>query len=165
VIVQDLHLLVREPPAHRAWVDVHQVLEDSLKLVRNDLRHRARLEKDFQPVPLVEADEARLGQVFLNLLLNAVQAMSDRNAARNVLRVATHTSQAGEVVVEVHDTGEGMKPEVLLRLFEPFFTTRANSLGMGLSVSHAIVTSLGGTLRVESELGVGTRVTVTLPPE
>ncbi|MFL5343770.1 MAG: PhnD/SsuA/transferrin family substrate-binding protein [Hyalangium sp.] len=165
VIVQDLHLLVREPPAHRAWVDVQQVLEDSLKLVRNDLRHRARLEKDFQAVPLVEADEARLGQVFLNLLLNAVQAMSDRNAGRNVLRVVTRTSPAGEVVVEIQDTGEGMKPEVLARLFEPFFTTRPNSLGMGLSVSHAIVTSLGGSLRVESEVGVGTRVTVILPPQ
>jgi two-component system NtrC family sensor kinase len=163
LIVQDLHLLVREPPAHRAWVNVHQVLEDGLKAVRNDLRHRARVEKDFQLVPLVEADEARLGQVFLNLMLNAVQAMSDREAARNVLRVATRTSPAGEVIVEIEDTGEGMKPEVLVRLFEPFFTTRPSSMGMGMSVSHAIVTSLGGTLRVESQPGVGTRVTVTLP--
>jgi signal transduction histidine kinase len=165
VIVQDLHLLVREPPAHRAWVDIHQVLEDSLKLVRNELRHRARLDKDFQPVPLVEADEARLGQVFLNVLLNAVQAMSDRDAARNVLRVSTRTSASGEIIVEVQDTGVGMKPEVLARLFEPFFTTRPNSLGMGLSVSHAIITSLGGTLRAESQVGVGTLITITLPPE
>jgi len=163
LIVHDLHLLVREPPTHRAWVNVHQVLEDGLKAVRNDLRHRARLEKDFQPVPLVEADEARLGQVFLNLMLNAVQSMSDRDAARNVLRVATRTSPAGEVIVEIQDTGAGMKPEVMARLFEPFFTTRPNSMGMGLSVSHAIVTSLGGTLRVESQAGVGTHVTVTLP--
>jgi two-component system NtrC family sensor kinase len=163
LIVHDLHLLVREPPTHRAWVNVHQVLEDGLNALRNELRHRARLEKDFQPVPLVEADEARLGQVFLNLMLNAVQSMSDRNAARNVLRVATRTSPAGEVVVEIQDTGEGMKPEVMARLFEPFFTTRPNSMGMGLSVSHAIVTSLGGTLRVESQPGQGTHVTVTLP--
>ena len=83
------------------------MLEDALKLVRGELRHRARLEKDFQPVPLVEADEARLGQVFLNLLLNAVQAMSERDAARNVLRVATRTGEAGEVVIEVQDTGAG----------------------------------------------------------
>ncbi|WP_224242094.1 PhnD/SsuA/transferrin family substrate-binding protein [Hyalangium gracile] len=165
VIVQDLHLLVREPPTHRAWVDVQQVLEDSLKLVRNDLRHRARLEKDFQPVPLVEADEARLGQVFLNVLLNAVQAMSDRDAARNVLRVSTRASPAGEIIVEVQDTGVGMTPEVMARIFEPFFTTRPNALGMGLSVSHAIITSLGGTLRTESQPGVGTLITITLPPE
>ncbi|HYH98812.1 PhnD/SsuA/transferrin family substrate-binding protein [Hyalangium sp.] len=163
LIVENLHLLVREPLAHRAWVDVQHVLEDGLSVVSNDLRHRARLEKDFQPVPLVEADEARLGQVFLNLMLNAVQAMSDREAARNVLRVATRTSPAGEIIVEIKDTGEGMKPEVMMRLFEPFFTTRPGSTGMGMPVSHAIVTSLGGTLRVESEPGVGTRVTVTLP--
>ncbi|WP_224370217.1 PhnD/SsuA/transferrin family substrate-binding protein [Hyalangium versicolor] len=165
VIIQSLDLLVRESPANRAWVDVHQVLEGSLKLVSNDLRHRARLERDFQPVPLVEADEARLGLVFLNVLLNAVQAMSDRDAARNVLRVRTRTSPAGHIVVEVEDTGEGMKPEVLARLFEPFFTTRPNSLGMGLSVSHAIITSLGGTLQAESQFGLGTLITITLPPE
>jgi signal transduction histidine kinase len=91
--------------------------------------------------------------------------MADRDAPRNVLRVATRTSPAGELVVEIQDTGEGMKPEVLARLFEPFFTTRASRMGMGLSVSHAIVTSLGGTLRVESEPGTGTRITVTLPVE
>ncbi len=165
LIVQNLHLMVRERSTQRPWVDVHQVLEDSLKLVRNELRHRARLEKDFQHVPLVEADEARLGQVFLNLMLNAVQAMSDRDAARNVLRVATRSSPAGEVIVEIQDTGEGMTPEVMARIFEPFFSTRSGSMGMGLSVCHAIVTSLGGNLRVESHPGVGTRVTVTLPIE
>jgi two-component system NtrC family sensor kinase len=163
VIVQDLRLLAREPPRHKARVNVHTVLEDTLKLVRNELRHRGRLEKDFQPVPPVEADEARLGQVFLNLMLNAVQAMSEQEAARNVLTVTARTGPASEVVVEVQDTGTGMTPEVLAQLFEPFFTTRANNVGMGLSVSHAIVTSLGGTLRAESQPGVGTRFTVTLP--
>jgi signal transduction histidine kinase len=164
LIVQDFRLLAREPPRHKAKVNVHPVLEDTLKLVRNELRHRARLEKDFQPVPLVEADEARLGQVFLNLMLNAVQAMSEQDAARNVLTVTTRLSPEGQVVVEVQDTGSGMTPEVLSKLGEPFFTTRPNSVGMGLSVSHAIVTSLGGTLRAESQPGVGTRFTVTLPP-
>ncbi|MDC0708245.1 PhnD/SsuA/transferrin family substrate-binding protein [Stigmatella sp. ncwal1] len=162
-IIQDLRTLAREPPTHRARVDLHPVLEDALKLVRNELRHRGRLEKDFQPVPTVEADEARLGQVFLNLMINAVQAMSEQDAQRNVLRVSTRTGPAGEAIVEVQDTGAGMTPEVLSRLFEPFFTTRSNSAGMGLSVSHAIVTSLGGTLRAESELGTGTLFTVTLP--
>ncbi len=139
------------------------MLEDSLKLIRGELRHRARLEKDFQPVPPVEADEARLGQVFLNLLLNAVQAMSEQDAARNVLRVTTRANASGEVVIEVQDTGAGMTPEVLSRLFEPFFTTRMSSTGMGLSVSHAIVTSLGGSLRAESQPGVGTLFTIVLP--
>ncbi|PTL76794.1 sensor histidine kinase [Vitiosangium sp. GDMCC 1.1324] len=162
VIVQDLRMLSRAPPEHREPVEVVPVLEHALSLVRGELRHRARLEKDFRPVPPVEGDEARLGQVFVNLLLNAVQAMSELDATRNVLRVATYTGPAGEVVVEVQDTGVGMPPEVLARLFEPFFTTRPASTGLGLSVSHAIITSLGGTLRAESREGVGTTFTVIL---
>ncbi len=162
-IVQDLRMLSRAPPEHLEWVDVVPVLEHSLNLIRGELRHRARLEKDFRPVPPVEADEAKLGQVFLNLLQNAVQAMNELDAARNVLRVATYTGPGGEVVVEIQDTGAGMSPEVLARLFEPFFTTRPASTGLGLSVSHAIVTSLGGTLRAESREGVGTTLMVILP--
>jgi C4-dicarboxylate-specific signal transduction histidine kinase len=164
IIVQDLRALTRKPPEYRTRVEVHPVLEQALKLVRGELLHRARLEKDFQPVPQVEADEARLMQVFLNLLFNAVQAMSEAEVERNVLRVATYTTPSGEVVVEVQDTGVGMSPEVLAHVFDPFFTTRKSATGLGLSVSHAIVTSLGGTLRAESRQGVGTTLTAVLPP-
>jgi signal transduction histidine kinase/ABC-type phosphate/phosphonate transport system substrate-binding protein len=163
-IVEDLRTLSRKPPEYRTRVDIHPMLENALKLVRGELRHRGRLEKDFRPVPQVDADEARLVQVFLHLLLNAVQAMSEADAARNVLRVATYTGAGGEVVVEVQDTGKGMPAEVLAHVFEPFVTTRKSSRGLGLSVSHAIVTSLGGTLRVESQEGVGTLFTATFPP-
>jgi signal transduction histidine kinase len=162
-IVQDLRLLSRAPPEHRETVDMVPVLEHALGLVRGELRHRARLEKDFRPVPRVEGDEARLVQVFVSVLLNAVQAMNELDATRNVLRVSTYTGPAGEAVVEVQDTGVGMPPEVLARVFEPFFTTRPASTGLGLSVSHAIITSLGGTLRAESREGVGTTLTVILP--
>ncbi|AKJ08408.1 sensory box histidine kinase [Archangium gephyra] len=162
-IVQDLRLLSRAPPEHRETVEVVPALEHALGLVRGELRHRARLEKDFRPVPRVEGDEARLVQVFVSLMLNAVQAMNELDATRNVLRVSTYTGPAGEVVVQVQDTGVGMPAEVLARLFEPFFTTRPASTGLGLSVSHAIVTSLGGTLRAESREGVGTTLTVILP--
>ncbi len=162
-IEQDLHRLTREASQRRARVHVHPVLEDTLKLVRSELRHRARLETDFQPVPHVEADEAGLGHVFLNLILNALQAMSEQNVTRNVLRVATRVNEAGQVLIEVQDTGTGMTPEVLEHLFEPFYTTRPTSTGMGLAVSHSIVTSLGGSLRAESQPGEGTLFTVTLP--
>jgi signal transduction histidine kinase len=163
-IEQDLRRLTREASERRTRVHVHPVLEDTLKNVRSELRHRARLEKDLQPVPHVEADEAGLGQVFLNLILNAVQAMSEQNVTRNVLRVATRVSEAGEVIIEIQDTGAGMTPDVLEHLFEPFYTTRPSSTGMGLAVSHSIVTSLGGTLRAESQPGHGTLFTITLPP-
>jgi two-component system, NtrC family, sensor kinase len=163
IIVQDLRSLSRKPLEYRTRVDVHAVLEDALKLVRGELRHRARLEKDFRPVPPVDADEARMLQIFLNLLLNAVQAMSDATADRNVLRVATSTGAGGEVVVEVQDTGAGMPPEVLAHVFDPFFTARKSNAGLGLSVSHALVTSLGGSLRAESQEGVGTTFIAHLP--
>jgi signal transduction histidine kinase len=121
------------------------------------------LETDFRPVPRVEGDESRLTQVFVNLLLNALQAMDEPDVANNVLRVAAYTGETGELVVEIQDTGRGMSPEVVARIFEPFFTTRRTSTGLGLSVSHAIVTGLGGTLRADSREGEGTLLTVILP--
>jgi signal transduction histidine kinase len=163
-IVQDLRMLSREPSPYKARVEVHPVLEDALKLVRNELRNRIRLEKELHPVPMVEADEARLGQVFLNLLLNAAQGMSEEDVSRNVLRVSTRTSSRGEAIIEIHDSGPEIPPDVLARIFEPFFSTHPSAVGLGLSVSHAIVTGLGGTLRAESAEGQGTTITVILPP-
>ncbi|MCY1078572.1 PhnD/SsuA/transferrin family substrate-binding protein [Archangium lansingense] len=162
-IVQDLRTLSRKPPEHQARVEVQPVLENALKLIRGELSHRARLERDFFEIPAVDADEARLSQLFLNLLLNAVQSMNPAEAAQNVLRVAAYTGEEGEVVVEVQDTGKGLAPEALSRIFEPFVATLPGSTGLGLSVSHAIVTGLGGTLRAESREGRGTLITITLP--
>jgi two-component system, NtrC family, sensor kinase len=162
-IVQDLRTLSRKPPEHRARVDVRPVLDNALKLVRGELYLRARLERDFHEVPVVDADEARLSQLFLNVLLNAVQSMDEEGVARNVLRVAAYTGDEGQVVVEVQDSGRGLPPEALARLFEPFIAAQGHGTGLGLSVSHAIVTGLGGTLRAESHEGRGTLLTVTLP--
>jgi two-component system, NtrC family, sensor kinase len=162
-IVQDLRTLSRKPPEHRARVDVRPVLDNALKLVRGELVARARLERDFHEVPAVDADEARLSQLFLNLLLNAVHSMEVSDTACNVLRVAVYTGEEGEVVVEVQDTGRGLPPEALSRIFEPFVAAHTLNTGLGLSVSHAIVTSLGGTLRAESHEGRGTLLTLTLP--
>jgi signal transduction histidine kinase/ABC-type phosphate/phosphonate transport system substrate-binding protein len=162
-IVQELRMLSRGPSPHGSRVNVHPVLEDALKLVRNELRYRVRLEKELHPVPMVGADEARLSQVFLNLLLNAVRSMPNEDAARNVLRVCTRTGPGGEAIIEFQDTGPGHSPEVLARIFEPFFSTNPSTAGLGLSVSHAIVTGLGGNLSAESRQGEGTTFTVTFP--
>ncbi|XXF79938.1 PhnD/SsuA/transferrin family substrate-binding protein [Myxococcaceae bacterium GXIMD 01537] len=163
-IVQDLRMLTREPSPHRARVNVHRVLEDVLRLVRTELRHRARLEKELHPLPMVEADEARLGQVFLNILLHSAQAMSEDEAAHNVLSVRTRVGPNGEALIEFQDTAPALPPEVLVRLFEPFYSTHPSTVGLGLSVSHAIVTGMGGSLRAESHPGEGTTFIVTLPP-
>lgn len=163
-IVQDLKLFSRESESGET-VDINQVLEASLRVTGNEIRHRARLIKDLRPVPHVEANESRLGQVFLNLLTNAAQAINEGHAQTNVIRVVTRCSPEGEVVVEIHDTGCGIDPADMERLFAPFFTTKPVGVGtgLGLSICHHIVTSYRGRIAVESQPGRGSTFRVTLP--
>jgi signal transduction histidine kinase len=146
-------------------LDVAQVLEAALAMIANEIRHRAKLVKDFVPVPEVVANEARLGQVFLNLLMNAVQALPEERTDTNEIRVVVRTASSHRVAVEVHDNGIGIAPQVRGRIFEPFFTTKPVGIGtgLGLAICHGIVTSLGGVLSVESEVGKGSTFRVELP--
>jgi PAS domain S-box-containing protein len=163
VIVRDLRMLSRTDEAG-APIDARRALESALRLARPDIEARAHLTQDLAPVPLVLANEARLGQVFLNLLVNAVQAMADTPRDRNVLR-ATARADSGHVVVEVADTGCGIAPEVLPRIFDPFFTTKppGEGTGLGLSICHELVSGFGGRIEVQSEVGRGTVFRVMLP--
>ncbi len=167
-IVRGLRTFSRGDDEPRGPVHVVQVLTASLDIAHNALRHRARLRRDFQPVPPVEANEARLGQVFLNLLVNAAQAIDeDSPAEANEVSVSVAWNPARErVVVSVQDTGRGIPPALLGRVFDPFFTTKTvgEGTGLGLSICHGIVKGLGGDLEVESTLGVGTTFRVLLPP-
>jgi CheY-like chemotaxis protein/anti-sigma regulatory factor (Ser/Thr protein kinase) len=140
------------------------VVEATLNMVWNEIRHRARLVKDFGPVPNVRANDARLGQIVLNLLLNAAQAIPEGDVENNEIRVVTRAS-GDYVLLEVRDTGAGIQREDLGRVFEPFFTTKPIGVGtgLGLSISHGIVTSLGGRIEVESKQGTGTTFRVLLP--
>ncbi|WP_257453574.1 ATP-binding protein [Archangium lipolyticum] len=163
-IMRDLRTLSRDDGEQLSAVDVREVLESSLRLVRNELRGRAQLVKDFEPVPLVWASEIRLGQVFLNLLINAAQALPANQPERNEVRVRVRAIGT-RVVIEVTDTGSGIAPEVRDRIFDPFFTTKpvGTGTGLGLSICHGIVSGLGGEITVESELGKGTTFRITLP--
>jgi CheY-like chemotaxis protein len=135
-------------------------------MATNEIRHRARLIRDLRPVPPVEANESRLGQVFLNLLVNAAQAIPEGRASANEIRVATYVTDDGRVCIEISDTGSGIPPEVQKRLFTPFFTTKQVGVGtgLGLSICHRIVTGLGGAITVDSAVGAGTTFKVYLPP-
>jgi CheY-like chemotaxis protein len=135
-------------------------------MVMHEIRHRARLNKVYRDVPLVLASEGRLGQVFLNLLSNAVQALPEEDAAAHEIRVATGTDGNGNAIVEVSDTGCGIPTHLRGRIFEPFFSTKpvGQGTGLGLSISHGIVQSLGGSIEVESEVGIGSRFRVVIPP-
>ncbi len=164
-VVRDLKTFSRgdEETAHP--LDVRRVLESALSICHNEVRHRARLRLSLGDVPPVVANEARLGQVFLNLLVNAAQAIPDGQVERHEIALATFTDARGRAVVEVSDTGSGIAPEHLERIFDPFFTTKPVGVGtgLGLSICHGIVSVLGGDIQVESQLGKGTRFRVVLP--
>ncbi len=163
-IVKDLRTLARTDDTRLGPVDVHAALEFSVSLAMPHLRHRARVERHYGAVPKVRANEARLGQVFLNLLVNAAQAIPEGNVAGHCVVLVTRREEE-RVVVEVRDSGVGMGPEVLARIFEPFFTTKAqgDGLGLGLSICLGIIHAMGGELKAESEPGRGSTFRVTLP--
>ena len=164
-IVRDLKTFSRGDDDARAPVDLERVMESSIKLAWNAIRHRARLVRQYGRVPRVEAEEARLGQVFLNLILNAVQAIPEGAVQENEIRVATRVGQDGRVVAEVQDSGEGISDSDRQRLFEPFFTTKPVGVGtgLGLYICHHIVEALGGEIEIESVRGKGSLFRVMLP--
>ncbi|MBU8896437.1 histidine kinase [Corallococcus sp. H22C18031201] len=166
-IVRDLKVFARgEQESRTLPVDVRRAVELACKMADNVIRHRARLVTEFEPVPSVEASESRLCQVFLNLLLNAAQAIPEDSPTTqdHEIRVVIRAGEAGRVVVEVRDTGIGMTPEVLGRIFDPFFTTKAVGVGtgLGLSICHGIIESMGGAIHAESEPGRGSTFRVVL---
>jgi PAS domain S-box-containing protein len=145
--------------------DVHAAIERAVEMTGNAIRHRARLVRHLEPVPPALASDLRLGQVVVNLLMNAAQAVPEGSPEANEIRVRTSwEEEKGEVVIAVEDTGSGMEPGVLSRLFEPFFTTKmlGEGSGLGLSICHGIVESFGGSIEVNSVVGKGTTFRVRL---
>jgi len=165
-IIRDLRLFSRPDEERRGPVDLRATLDSTCRLARVEIRHRARLIKKFAEIPVVDGNEARFGQVFLNLVVNAAQAISEGEVAKNEIVIATYTDEAGHAVVEVRDTGRGIPAHVFPKLFEPFFTTKPVGVGtgLGLSISRRIVEDAGGTIAVTSEVDGGTMVRVVLPP-
>jgi signal transduction histidine kinase len=164
-IVGHVKTFSRAGEDHRTLVDVRSVLDSSIKIVASELRQKARLVRDYAHVPLVLAGAGQLGQVFLNMLLNASHAVEGR-PEDNEIRVVTGSSSDGHAIIEFSDTGVGIPASVRHRIFDPFFTTKPMSVGtgLGLSICHGIVQSLGGSIGVRSEVGTGTTFRITLPP-
>ena len=164
-IVLNVKTFSRAGDDHRTYVDVRSVLDSSIKVVTSEIRQRARLVKEYEHVPLVLANPGQLGQVFLNLLLNAAHSMEDDKPETNIIRVVTKKAVNGDIVIEVSDTGKGIPAEAQPRIFDPFFTTKPIGVGtgLGLSVCHGIVRSMGGTITVESEPSRGSTFRVVLP--
>ncbi|WP_375767575.1 response regulator [Archangium gephyra] len=163
-IVRQLKMFSRaDEQARPEPVDVTRVLESAISMASNEIKHRARLVRDFTDQLVAEANEGRLGQVMVNLLVNAAQAIPEGSVERNEIRVLTRTHAEG-LAIEVRDTGSGIPAENLERLFEPFFTTKPVGVGtgLGLPICQDIVTSFGGRMEVESEVGKGSTFRVIL---
>jgi signal transduction histidine kinase/ActR/RegA family two-component response regulator len=145
-------------------MDVNLAIESALTMLRNELKYRARVERDLKATRLVSASAPRLGQVFLNLILNAAQALDEAEARRNLVRVRSY-DEGAEVVIEVADNGPGIAPEVLPRIFESFYTTKPRGMGtgLGLPISLGIVRALGGEITVETHPGEGAIFRIRLP--
>ena len=164
-IVRDLKTFARHDDRPSASIDVRRVVDASLNLAGAELKTRARLVKEYDEVPLIDANESRLGQVFLNLLLNAAQAIAPSTRDDHEIRVRVACPDGERVVVSIADTGVGMDEATARRIFDPFFTTKPHGVGtgLGLSIAHGIVTSLAGTMRVETAMGKGSTFFVELP--
>jgi PAS domain S-box-containing protein len=163
-IVRDLKIFSRGDEDRHGPVDVENVLESTLRMAWNELRHRAKVVKHYTKIPNVDAHESRLGQVFLNLIINAAHAIPAGHFDNNEVRISTGLDASGRVVVSIGDTGTGIPLEVRPRLFTPFFSTKPIGVGtgLGLAISHRIITQFGGTITYETEVGKGTTFHITL---
>jgi PAS domain S-box-containing protein len=165
-IVRDLQTYSRSSREGRVEVDVRAVLQVAVRSTHHEVKQRARVVMDEGPLPHVLADEGQLGQVFMNLLLNAAQAIAPGHAATHEIQLVTSTDVRGRAVIEIRDTGSGFMPEVKGRIFDPFFSTKpvGEGTGLGLAVCHNIVTGLGGTITADDREGGGAVLRVVLPP-
>jgi signal transduction histidine kinase len=163
-IVRDLNTFTRPHTRDPSPVSPVRSLEWVLNVADKETRRTARIVRDVAPVGLVMGDEARLGQIFLALVLNANDAFVEPDPERNRITVTMRT-EGDHVLVEVRDNGRGIPKEMIDRIFEPFFTTKSagNGSGLGLYVCSNLVRQLGGRIEVESNVGVGTIFRVRLP--
>jgi len=169
-IVQDLRDFSHQDTGERVLADINQCLDSTATIVWPMMKHVVVLSKRYGDLPPVPCYPMQLKQVFMNLLVNAYQAIEDAVEARShptaigtvTLTTAPHD---GGVLIDISDTGTGIAPDHLDRIFDPFFTTKkvGAGTGLGLSTSFNIVRRHGGTMRVESELGRGTTFRIHLP--
>ncbi len=159
-IVEDLKGFSHVGESDWQFVDIHKGLDSTLNVVWNEIKYKAEVEKNYGNLPEVECIPSQVNQVFMNLLVNAAHAITDKG------KITISTGVSGEeVFISVTDTGTGITPEHRNRLFEPFFTTKpvGKGTGLGLSVSYNIISKHQGSIDVQSVLGDGTTFTIKLP--
>ncbi|MEI8257766.1 MAG: ATP-binding protein, partial [Deltaproteobacteria bacterium] len=165
-IVRDLRVFSREETDAHVSIDLVQVIDSAINIAWNEVRHRSGLVRDFRPVPAILGSRGKLGQVVVNLVVNAAQAIPEGHADENEIRVATFTDARGWAVLEVSDTGGGVPARLRSRVFDPFFTTKppGQGTGLGLSICQGIVRAHGGEIAFDFTGSRGTTVRVEFPP-
>ncbi len=164
-IVSDLSIFSRPLDARVLAVDLERAAERALSLAANEIRHRARVLREFTGIVAAQGTEAKLAQVILNVLINAAHSIEPGAIDRNAITLRSRLDHHGRPTLEIEDTGCGIAKENLGRVFDPFFTTKPVGVGtgLGLSIAHRIVRELDGEIHVESVHGRGTKVVLTLP--
>ena len=159
-IVQGLRSFSRIDQAQRVAADINECLESTINIIWNELKYRCEVQKEYGDLPRTVCNPQQLNQVFMNLLLNAAQAIEKQG----VIRIRTW-AEGGWVHVAISDTGSGIPADKINRIFEPFFTTKevGKGTGLGLSIVYDIVKKHKGDIQVESEAGKGTTFTVRVP--
>jgi PAS domain S-box-containing protein len=163
-IVRGLSTFSRVEKNKQIPLDVEFAVECACSMAANEVKYRAQLVKEYRPTRKILGSEGRLSQVFLNLLINAAQAIDEGDLENNEIRIAIFENN-DEVCVEVADTGKGIPRESLQHVFEPFYTTKAVGVGtgLGLAISRNIISEYGGHIEVTSEEGKGSCFLVRLP--
>jgi signal transduction histidine kinase len=159
-IVRRLRSFARLDEAELKKVDLHEGLEDTLTLIHHEIKHHIRVVRDYGEIPPIACFPGRLNQVFLNLLINARQAIHDQGE----IRITTST-EGHQVLIAIRDTGVGIDPQHLTKIFDPGFTTKGVGVGtgLGLSICYQIMQEHKGEIRVESQPGSGSCFTLVLP--
>ncbi len=158
-LVDSLLSLAKTNELELSIINLNDLLDGILKLQEQSFESKSIIvTKEYSQIPLIKADPGQLNQVFINLILNALAAMPNGGQ----LTVGTRRLE-DKVIVEIADTGTGISAENIKDIFEPFFSTKQNGIGLGLAISHKIIQDHGGAIELESEIGQGTVFTLTLP--
>lgn len=166
-VIKRIRALLRKGDSAKTQVNVNELIEETLALTQQELtRNQVVLQTEWAPkLPLVTADRVQLQQVLINLFVNALDALSVLETGPRLLRVRTERPEQDTVRVTVEDSGGGIAPEAIERVFEPFYTTKTQGLGMGLAISRSIVETHGGRLWATSHKTSGVAFEFTLPAE
>src|SRR5262249_4030507 len=164
-IIGRIRALAQNAPPHQDWLDLNALIRDVLALARSEVhRHGVTVETALgADLPRILGDRIQLQQVLLNLVMNAIEALSSVGTGSRVLRVSAERCAATEVVVAVRDSGPGLEPQHLDRLFEAFYTTKPQGLGLGLAISRRIIVAHGGRLWATANVPHGGVVQFTVP--